>query len=333
MPLLAILAACVGPEPKPGVEDNNRVIPETGDTSVQDTDSDTDTDVPAEQNVVPTQVEGRWRFAADDLVLEADPALGGRITRFALGGVELLTDASVDGDNWGATFWTSPQSAWSWPPPPAIDTGPYTATLDGATLTLVSAPASVGGDTFVVEKRLTVGRVATVEYTLRNAGDASASVAGWQIARVPADGLTFFPAGGYVNPTTGELPYAEEAGHVWFAETPTADAKVLADGSGGWIGHVANGVLLVHRYPDVRLGDAAPGDAEVEVFANGGGGYREVEVQSAYTTLAPGEALTWTVVWEARAVPADVAVEVGSTALIELVGPAPTRPSGRAPTR
>lgn len=312
--MLLTLAACLGTDSKPGPEgaDTQDTAPEDGETDTAEPPETGD----AATEVVPELLDGRWVFVAGELRLEVDPDQGARIATFALGGVDLLTDATVDGDNWGATFWTSPQSAWSWPPPAAIDSEPYTAALDGATLTLVSGPAEVGDATFVVEKRVTVGTVATITYTLRNGGTTEARVAAWQVTRVPAEGTTFFPAGAYVTPAGGSLAWEEADGHVWISEVPAEDAKLLADGSDGWLAHVANGVLLVQRFPDVRLGGAAPGDAEVEVFANGGGGYREIEAQSEYTTLAPGESLVWTVTWEAREVP----VGVEGAGLVGLVG-------------
>ncbi len=319
--LLLSLAACGPTEQKPGAEDTS-APDETGDTGAPEDTGDTGAPDETGQGaeVIPTEVDGQWVFTAGDLVLAVDATRGARITRFSLGGVELLTDETVDADNWGATFWTAPQYEWTWPPPPAIDTEPYAATLDGTTLVLTSGPATVGDATFTVEKRISVGAVVTATYTIRNTGETDAGVAGWQVTRVPADGLTVFPAGNHVTGTLGTLPYDNQDGHIWISEIPAVDSKVIADASGGWLAHAANGVVLVQRFDDVRLGDAAPGHGEVEVYAKGGGGYREIEVQSAYTTVAPGDALTWTVTWEAREVPADVPVEVGSAGLLELIG-------------
>ena len=57
----------------------------------------------------------------DDVRLEVDATRGGRITALRLGDRNLLSGAEVDAINYGSTFWTSPQSAWGWPPVAEID--------------------------------------------------------------------------------------------------------------------------------------------------------------------------------------------------------------------
>src|SRR5262249_30269718 len=71
--------------------------------------------------VMPVQRNGRWALDFGDLSFEVDPQIGGRVTTFALASVNLLTGPDVNPDNWGSSFWTSPQSVWNWPPPPQID--------------------------------------------------------------------------------------------------------------------------------------------------------------------------------------------------------------------
>ena len=84
----------------------------------------------------PALVDGRYVFRANELELEVDPALGGRITRFSLAGANILTGPEVvargDGtvpNMYGSTFWTSPQSAWNWPPETALDSDPLQSRL------------------------------------------------------------------------------------------------------------------------------------------------------------------------------------------------------------
>jgi len=47
---------------------------------------------------------------------------------------------------------------------------------------------------------------------------------------------------------------------------------------------------------------AAPGEAEIQVYVNQGKTYIEIESQGAYTALAPGESLSWTVRWYLKSV-------------------------------
>jgi hypothetical protein len=275
---------------------------------------------PVDTSVTPELVGDRWTFTGADTVLEIDPALGARVTRFAVGGVEVLTGASVNATNFGATFWTSPQSAWGWPPVEAIDSAPYTATLDGDTLVLTSGAAPLGDTTVTVEKRVSVDTTGvTLAYTVHNVGDAAVALAGWEVARVPTGGLTFFRKGTGMTSTVGSFPAEERGGVVWFdgAAPRDGDTKLIADGSGGWLAHVVDGVLFVEAFADIAARDQAPGEGEIELFA--AEDYVELENQGALTTITPGEGVTHTVRWQARPVPEGVPVVVGSEALVTIV--------------
>ncbi len=61
------------------------------------------------------------------------------------------TGPDVEPDNFGSTFWPSPQSAWDWPPPAEIGRSPYDGGLRGATVTLKSQTFALGlrGDDIV----------------------------------------------------------------------------------------------------------------------------------------------------------------------------------------
>ena len=58
----------------------------------------------------------------------------------------------------------------------------------------------------------------------------------------------------------------------------------------------------------------APGEAEIEVYANPR--YVELEAQGPYATIAPAASVSWTVVWLVREVPRGVRVETGSADLV-----------------
>jgi hypothetical protein len=75
-------------------------------------------------------------------------------------------------------------------------------------------------------------------------------------------------------------------------------------------------LLYLLAYPDVPATEAAPGEAEVEIFTGTGGDYVEIETQGALTDVAPGGTLVWTVRWKLRQVPSSTSVAVGSSALV-----------------
>ncbi|MEO0734909.1 MAG: hypothetical protein AAFZ52_18880 [Bacteroidota bacterium] len=65
-----------------------------------------------------------------DISLTVDPQLGGRITSLTYAGQEILqTTRDTLNLQWGSTAWTSPQSAWKWPPPTTFDSEPFTYDL------------------------------------------------------------------------------------------------------------------------------------------------------------------------------------------------------------
>ena len=68
-------------------------------------------------------------------------------------------------------------------------------------------------------------------------------------------------------------------------------------------------------YTDISSSQFAPGESEIEVY--GGSGYYELENQGAYTSIAPGEWLSWSVTWRATNLPAEVTNAVGSPSLYQ----------------
>ena len=281
-------------------------------------------DTPA--NLVIPEVNGTvYSFRFGDTVFAVDASQGARIVTFALGGRNVLTAAQDGSDlNWGSTFWPSPQSDWSWPPPSEIDPNPYTASVAGATLTLTSATASALG--LSITKKFTVDSVAgvvTIEYRISNRGTRTRSVAPWEITRVAAGGLTFFPMG-QGSPSKGTqplLPLEISQGVAWLTYDPqviTSDSKAFADGSEGWIAHATNGLLFVKNFNEIGPTQAAPGEAEIELFANPTKLYIELEEQGALAKVSAGASLTWTTRWFLREIPA-ISVEPGSADLLDTV--------------
>lgn len=278
-------------------------------------------DVPASKlnPIAPEVRDGRHVLAWDDVSFEVDARAGGRVTALRLGGRNLLTGPETDAGNFGSTFWTSPQSAWGWPPVPEVDHAEYRASIEESAIVMRSArSASLGVE---IEKRFTADRArgaVLFEYRIHNLGAAPIQTAPWQITRVGPGGLTFFPSGEGSFPPSN-LSVRAALGATWYdydKASITDHQKHFADGREGWLAHVDGDALLVKMFSEVPRAAHAPGEAQIEIYASPTHSYVEVEAQGAYETVAPGGALTWQVVWLVRRLPAKVPIAVGSEALL-----------------
>jgi hypothetical protein len=276
-----------------------------------------------------------YTLTLGDLKMVVDGAKGARITEFSLRGTNVLVTRDQSHDNFGSTYWPSPQSIWCaaggscWPPPGAIDGGTYTGVIDDAahSIQLVSAEqsiAGIAGSAVTVTKQLSPvpgSGAVDVTYTLANASPTDMiSLAPWQVSRVATGGLTFFGPGSgpvtYAPSTSSNFTVNETAGALWYLSEPvTHDSKAFADGT-GWIAQVTpDRLLYLVSYPDSEPADGAPGEAEIELYTNSSDVYVEFEQQGALATIAPGTSLTWTVRWKLRRVPAGTTVAPGDAAL------------------
>ena len=266
----------------------------------------------------PVERAGKYVLEGGAFSLELDPAHGARITRLALAGQNLLTGPEVDALNYGSTFWPSPQQRWNWPPVPELDSDAYTVQVEGDSLVCTSK-AGMRAKVSVV-KRVRASAAADVElvYSLKNEDSVPASWAPWEVTRVAAGGLSFFPSGERV--VNAQLPVVSQASATWYkhdAAKVGAGLKLTADAADGFLAHVAGRTLFVKQFMDVPAAQQAPApEAEIAIYA--ATGYVELEPQGAYTTLMPGESLNWRVRWRLAEVPQDVAIEVGSSKLLEL---------------
>jgi hypothetical protein len=269
---------------------------------------------------------GRYTLEFGDLLFEVNPAVGARVTalRFA-SGANLLTGPTDDPMNFGSTFRTSPQSAWNWPPPPQIDSLPYTMSVVGPAMIATGSGSTVVGAAVTKKFSADLVRLAVVaEYTIR-AQAAGKSFAPWEVTRVFPGGLTFYPTGLNTPTTSGTftLPVVRQAaGCTWFqypSTGVTASQRLIADGSGGWLAHVAGDVLLVKKFPDIPVAAAAPGEGEISIYVDGAGHFVELEEQGAYQPVAAGQSLVWTVTWYVRKLPAGMAATIGNQQLVDYV--------------
>ena len=241
---------------------------------------------------------GKFSITNDDVTMIVDSQQGGKILSFKLGDAEILNQTPMP-NSFGSTFWTSPQAEWNWPPVPEFDTKPYAAEIKDGALILTSEKSERFG--YRICKRFAAnpedGAIA-VTYTIVNESGETRKVAPWEISRVANEGIVFFDAPEIESANRmPALSFTFEHGAAWYVmdEAPM-NRKINADGH-GWLGYCANGLLFVKCFDDIEAAQAAPREAEIQIYVNVGKTYVEIENQGAYTTLEPGDSLDWTVRW------------------------------------
>ena len=266
--------------------------------------------------------DGKWVLELGSTYFEVTPRHGARVTSLRQAGFELLTQqgAANYADAVGSTFWPSPQT-WPWPPPAEIDSGPYAVSVDASGV--INLEGASNSDTGLrVSKRFApdLAREAIrLEYAMTNTGTAQVSWAPWEITRMPASGLAFWPTGGAAF---GAQPMVAQAaaGHTWCdpAKT-TGEGKLFADGAGGFLAYVVGDRLLLKQFQDQPPSAMAPNEAEIELYVNPDHSYLEVEQQGAYASIAPGQTARWQVAWYVRKLPAGLVPSIGNPDLIAFV--------------
>src|SRR6185295_17979941 len=138
------------------------------------------------------------------------------------------------------------------------DSGPYESLVEGSVLVLRSAvsaapPVSI---TKKISANAADGSIA-IEYVIENRASAPRSFAPWEVTRLPATGVIFFPTGhavygsGEFHPLGG---VQQAHGYTWFEPeraTPREDRELFADGTGGFVAYAADGVVFVKSFEDV----------------------------------------------------------------------------------
>jgi hypothetical protein len=283
-----------------------------------------------------------YTMTLGDLKMVVDSAHGARIIEFSFRRKNVLVTQD-ENINYGSTYWPSPQASWCtvgggcWPPPDAIDSGPYAGMLQlipsnleaTGQFQLTSGPqslAGIPGSSFTVSKAfspLPESGGILVTYTLTNTSTTDAlSLAPWQVSRVAAGGLTFFGQGSgavtYAPNTASTFTVDAMGGDLWYQSAPvTHDSKAFADGT-GWLAQVTpDRLLYLVSHGDIGPSDAAPGEAEVEIYTNSS--YVELEAQGRFESIAPGGSMVFGVLWQLRPVPNDTMVAEGSADLASLV--------------
>ena len=273
--------------------------------------------------------DDKYVVSVQDLTMTVDAAHGGKILSFKLGEQEVIAQNPANAqpaqpaqpapeggrprmrwfnpNSYGSTFWTSPQKEWNWPPVPEYDSLPYTAEIkDGPVKVVdVAIPAlflegQVSKYGYRICKTFTVDPsdlAFVVTYSIVNESGETRQVAPWQITRVPNGGFLQFDAKpeGVTPADLMKVTFDEDMATL---EVDVADQnrKINVDGK-GWLNFRDNGLVLTQRFPDIAREDAAPGEAEIQVYIDARKSFVEIEAQGPYTELQPGEKLDWTVRW------------------------------------
>jgi len=286
----------------------------------------TKADAESEAEQITRVGKGEYRLSQGPLQVTIRPDRGGRIQSLSYRGRELVMGPQGDPKvHWGNVLWPAPQSDWGWPPPETLDEAPYHLLNDHGALTLASGVEPQFGYQFVKSYWLEPESGSLVlDYRIINQGDQVRRVAPWEVTRVRPRGLVFFPAGasGSNSGPFALLNTDTREGITWFryrSEEIEQNAKVMTDGSGGWLAYLDRGLALIKTFEDVPANKNVPGEGEIQIYTDGERTVMEVEQQGPLTRLAPGESLQWRVRWQLQPVPDDIPAQVGSEALVRWV--------------
>ena len=267
----------------------------------------------------------KYAVSVGDVTLTVDAAHGGKILSFKLGEQEVIAQnpaaapqpAPAEGqpprrrffnpNSYGSTFWTSPQKEWNWPPVPEYDSLPYAAEIKDGPIQVVNVtvPAlflegQVSKYGYRVCKTITVDPsdlAFVITYSIVNESGETRKVAPWEITRVPNGGILEFdakPEG--VTPADLMKVSFDDNKATLEVDVANENRKINVDGK-GWLNFRDNGLVLTQRFPDIAPEEAAPGEAEIQVYIDARKSFVEIEAQGPYTELAPGEKLDWSVRW------------------------------------
>jgi hypothetical protein len=242
--------------------------------------------------------DGKYKITMGDVSMVIDAAHGAKILSYKLGNDEVLNQGDQP-NSFGSTFWTSPQKEWEWPPVEEYDTKEFDAKIKGDKLILTGQKSPLG---YRIRKQFTPDKKNNnikITYTIINESEETRKVAPWEITRVPNDlGVLFFQAK-EVEPANNMdlLPFEFKYDGAWYSmDESDVFRKINADGR-GWLAYCNRGLLFAKKFKDLKAGQPAPDEAEIQAYGNMGKTFVEVEEQGAYTTLNPGESLDWTVRW------------------------------------
>ena len=234
-----------------------------------------------------------YETSFNNLLFKVDAGVSGTITSFQLNGKELLGQANLHPELYGSTFWPAPQSNWGWPPYPVLDGEPYSAEISGDTLRMISADCPQSGLKFIKKfiPQPERNRI-KIDYVINNISDSI-------IENVEVDN-----------------------GVIWYycnTESFSDGQKLFVSGREGWIAHCEKNLLFIKVFPDIKEGECAPEQAEIEVFANAEFKYIELENHGKFESLKPGESFSYPVHWYLSEIPKELEVKSKNPQLLDQV--------------
>ena len=238
--------------------------------------------------------------------------LGARVTSLKYNGIELLTGPEVNKENYGSTLWTAPQSNWGWPPYDTLDCKPYFLSENPEKIILSSLPSKKSGfqmtKTFLANSK---DSSFIIIYSIKNSSKTVKSVGPWEVTRVFPGGYCFFPAASDSNimKESGLPGVTLKDGIIWFDYDFAKikdDSKLFAMASEGWLAHVNHGIIFIKVFEDLPTKSIAPGQGEIEIYADGEKKYVELENHGEYKFLTPGDSVVYLVKWMLRTLPANL---------------------------
>jgi Secretion system C-terminal sorting domain len=274
------------------------------------------------QRVTPQLNGSKCSIQVANVYFEVDPTYGGRITSLKLDTKEILfVDNSAD--NWGSTFWQSPQSAWNWPPSTALNSLAYSGGIKGDSINIISAIDDTYNTKLKFRKILYADlsdTSITLKYYMINTGASSNSFAPWEITRVPVGGMDFFPdSGGITGALASQFTKIGDAS--WLNYTGSSSGiKCFGNSKENWTAWInSDSSVFIKKFSNVPPGTEASGESEVEYYYAGPGAYYELENQGEYSLINAGDSLKWVMKWYVRKLPKNINKTKGSVDLVNFV--------------
>lgn len=250
-----------------------------------------------------SSAKGQLSIRFEGHVVTVDPAAGGRLGSYVLNGQEILqTTRDEEGLQWGSTAWTSPQSAWNWPPEKTFDSGAFEVikhTADAISLRSAIDPAT----SLQMEKTFAFidqpkGMYLETIYRLINHGTETISRGLWENTRLPYGGEFYFSADSLrLDKLTNNFSKRGKSTIVPMRPGDVQKGKVFVHPAKGRGTYAGNGFRFRKLWFSGE-GAVAPGHAPLELYLSPKDGFAEFEIQGVYRVIPPGESNSLTVAWK-----------------------------------
>lgn len=268
----------------------------------------------------------KFTLNINNMTVIIDGKAGAKIISLKLDSQEILSSNKVNRGNYGSTLWLSPEGKWRGHG--ILDTSTYNVNLFNAVdLELKSRNDTLLGFAFTKKFHANLTDTSLViQYTMTNISKDTIGVAPWEVTRVITGGLALIPKRSAQDFPTVNTRYPlpslrDSIGIIWcpYDTSTAASQKLFMNGGEGWIAYVKDGVLFIKKFPVVKLGKAAPGEKNAELYVNKQKTYMELENQGEYQILNAGGSLSYEVKWYARRMPLNINVEIGNQDLLKYI--------------